>query len=256
MLVPLDLATPCDVVLESAATVARRASVPLRLVTVASPRIDHDADLTDLGRLGADLEAQQVTIEIVESNHVVSALLDAAGPDGLLCLETQARGVIGSLVMGSVPADVIARSEAPVLLVGPHAEPGLTFESMQLCVDDADTVAPLLAAAAAWSGVVASVRVVHVWVPGDARFHREEAATACLDDAAHRLRATMGCDVTAELLHGATAAEALVADGERHGVSVTAVACRHERARRRRVLGSVAMAVAHTTAGVVLAVPF
>lgn len=256
MLVPLDLATPSDVVLASAATLARRASVPLRLLTVASPRLDHDADLTDLGRLGADLEAPQVTIEIVESNDVVPALLDAAGPDGLLCLETQARGVLGSLVMRSVTADLIARSEAPVLLVGPHAETGLTFESMQLCVDGADTVAPLLAAASEWSGVVASARVVHVWVPGDARFHREASASACLEDTARRLRVSMGCDVTAELLHGDMAPETLIADADRNGVSITAVACRHQRARRRRVLGSVAMAVAHTTAGVVLAVPF
>jgi hypothetical protein len=65
VLVPLDLMTPSAVVLDAAANLARRMGVPLRLVTVASPGLDHEDDLTDLAALGVDLEAPQVTTEIV-----------------------------------------------------------------------------------------------------------------------------------------------------------------------------------------------
>jgi nucleotide-binding universal stress UspA family protein len=165
--------------------------------------------------------------------------------------------VFGSLVMGSIAAGLVARSVAPVVLVGPHAVPGSTFEAMQVCVDGPETVEPLVDAACAWTGLVRSIRVVHVWLPGDAGFHSEGDASACLDDVAHRIRArTIGADVAAELLHGDMAPASLIADAEHHGVAISAFACRRHHALGRRVIGSVTMTFAHSTSGVVLAVPY
>ena len=256
VVVALDRYERSGVVLDVAAAVARRAGTALRLVTVASPSMDHMRDEVELHGLAAGVDAAGVHTEVIESNDVVPALLDAAGSNGLLCVETRAWGPIGAVLLGSTASRLLEDTLPPVLLVGPATKSEPSLDLMEVCVDAPDAAATLVPAAAAWSRRLGSaLRLVHAWVPGHERLSSFAAAQDVLDGAARRLNEQFAIGAGTELLRGHMAAEAIVNDAERQGASVIAVALRARSPLRRRVFGSTAMAVAHATSASVLAVP-
>ena len=256
VVVPLDQYEDSGVVLDVAAAVARRAGTALRLVTVASPLMDHMCDEVELRGLAAGIDVPQVPTQVIESNDVVPALLDAAGSDGLLCVETRARGPIGAIALGSVASRLLQDTRRPVLLVGPATKPEPSLDLMEVCVDAPDSAATLVPAAAAWTRRVGgALRLVHAWVPGHERLSSFAAVHEVLDGMARRLDEEFAIEADTELLRDHLAAEVIVHDAERQGASVIAVAMRARSPLRRLVFGSTAMAVAHTTSASVLAVP-
>ena len=256
VIVPLDQYENSGVVLNVAAAVARRAGAALRLVTVASPSMDHIRDEVDLGGLAADVDAPEVRTEVIESNDVVPALLQSAGSDGLLCVETRARGPFGAVVLGSVTSRLLQDTRRPVLLVGPATKPEPPLDWMEVCVDAPDSAATLVPVVAEWSRRLgAALRLVHAWVPGHERLSSFAAAREVLDGMARRLDEEFAIEAGTELLRDHLAAEAIVHDAGRQGASVIAVAMRARSPLRRLVFGSTAMAIAHATSASVLAVP-
>jgi nucleotide-binding universal stress UspA family protein len=256
VIVALDRYERSAVVLDVAAAVARRAGVPVRLVTVASASMDHMRDKQELHDLAAGVDAPEVGSEVIESNDVVAALLEAAGSDGLLCVETRARGPIGAIVLGSTASKLLEDTLRPVLLVGPATKPQPSLDVMEVCFDGPDVAAALVPAAAAWSRRLGcALRLVHAWVPGHERFSSFADAHDALDRAARRLIDEFAIEAGTELLQDHLVPEAIVGDAERHGASVIAVAMRARSPLYRLVFGSTAMAIAHATSASVLAVP-
>ena len=256
VVVPLDLVRPADAVMGVASALAGRAGVGVRLITVSSPLRDHTADRVDLRALAEKLRAPSVAVEVIESNDVIPALLKVAGPDGLLCLETRARGPLGAIVVGSTASELLRATQRPVLLVGPATDPDVPLGLIEVCVDLPDAAAALLPVVTTWGrDLNLRLRLVHALVAGDElRRHRAEADEE-LARVASRAREDFGAQAESDLLVGRSAPEAIVDDVARHRASIVAVAV-HRRSRlRRRALGSVALAVAHATRASVLAVP-
>jgi nucleotide-binding universal stress UspA family protein len=218
--------------------------------------MDHVRDRLELQAVAAGVDAPAVSVDVIESNDVVSGLLHAAGSDGLLCFETRARGPIGAAVLGSVASRAVERTLRPLLLVGPATKPGPSLDLIEVCLDAPDVSDALVPAAAAWNRQLGSaVRIVHAFAPGHERMPSFAAAHEALDGAVHRLSEEFGIAATADLLRDHLAPDTIVHDAERQGASVIAVAMRAHSALRHRVFGSTAIAIAHATSASVLAVP-
>jgi nucleotide-binding universal stress UspA family protein len=90
-------------------------------VLVQSPGVDARESMSILERATARVEAATLRPAVLESNVVVSALLEHAGRKGLLCMSTHGRTGLARFVLGSTAAGVVDRHIAPVVLVGPLA---------------------------------------------------------------------------------------------------------------------------------------
>lgn len=254
VIVPLDMVSSADVVLNVASRLADRAGAALRLVTVASPGLDHSFDAADLDKLAVDLGLPNVTTEVIESNDVAGALCDAADGEGLVCIETHARGRVASVVLGSQVSNVVRHSSSPVLLVGPATLPNRPVGLIEAALDLPDAADALVPVVGEWSRDLAlAARLVHVTLAGGDRAASAGGA-GLLDDAAARL-AALGVEATTEVLRGQMIPTALVDDAAHHDASIVIVGLRHPGARRHRVLGTVANAVAHASPAPVLVVP-
>jgi nucleotide-binding universal stress UspA family protein len=253
VIVPLDLVAPCDTVLRVASTLADRAGVGVRLVTVSSPGLDHDYDEAELRTHAAKLDAAPVAIETLESNDVVPALMATAEPDGLITIETRARGPLAAIVLGSTANALLRATRRSVLLVGPATDASMEPKLMQVCLDTPDAAAALVPVACAWADQVgARLRFLHARIDGhDDGGHGEKLVEAAA------LRAVENFGVTAEhaVATGRTVAEAIVDDATASGAGLVCVGMRPRRTALRVALGSEAIAVAHATHAAVLAVP-
>lgn len=256
VVVPLDFSRPCDAVLGVASAVARRARAGLRLVTVSSPFLDHTIDRAELQALAKKANAASVATEVIESNDVAPALLGAAGVDGLLCLQTRAKGPLSALVLGSTASDVLHTTTRPVLLVGPATNPDIPVDLVEVCVDRPDTAEALLPVVATWArGLGLRLRFVHASVAGQEPPGWRTKTTAELADLVRRAREDFGVEAGADVVTGRTVPEAIAVDATGHHASIIAVAVRRRSSRRHKALGSVAFALAHATDAAVLAVP-
>ncbi len=68
-------------------------------------------------------DANWRTARVEDRHEIADALIELAGPRGLLALSSHARSGMDRLTLGSVASDVIARSHTPVLVVH-TTEPG------------------------------------------------------------------------------------------------------------------------------------
>ncbi len=94
-------------------------------MTVVIPNSD-EAEAADYLRDAAARAGVEPTgVEVIASTGPAHEIVDSAHARGdLVCMATHGRGRLGELLLGSVSELVIARSLAPVLLVGPDAEVG------------------------------------------------------------------------------------------------------------------------------------
>jgi nucleotide-binding universal stress UspA family protein len=170
VVVPLDLSQDADRALPVAAALADRITAKLAVVTVTTPHLDPGRDESEI-RWHA--RAAGVTLDRVLLRHdddVADGILDACrAADGLLCCASHAYGRIAGLILDGVGAELVRRSTAPLLIVGPEVtrqpwEP----RSILVCVDG-DGAAPLAETAEAtclWARLLdADVEVLQVMPP-------------------------------------------------------------------------------------------
>jgi nucleotide-binding universal stress UspA family protein len=254
VVVPLDLVHPCDAVLALSSTLARRAGVGVRLVIVASPGLDHTADEVLLRTHAAKVDAPAVAVEVIESNDVVSALLDTAGPTGLLVVETRAHGSFTAIVLGSTTNALLRATTRPVLLVGPSTDPAAHSDILQACFDTLEAAEALLPVVGCWARDLGlRLRLVHARLESDATpLGDTEERTATL-----ALHATEQFGVPADvaIVSARTVPKAIVDDADDVSAAIIAVGMRSRSGILRVALGSVAVAVAHAAHAAVLAVP-
>lgn len=254
IVVPLDLVAPCDAVLRLASTLATRAGVGVRLVTVSSPGLDHTAEKVDLHAYASKLDAPAVAVDVIESNDVVPLLLDAAGAHGLVMIKTRARGPLAAVLLGSTADALLRATTRPVLLVGPSTGGGAALDVMEVCLDTARAAETLVPVAGEWArGLGLRLRFVHAHVEGRGPSQRD--ADALVADAAGEAADLFGVVAEGAVLPARFAPEAIVADAATAGAAIVAVGRRPLRTGVRRALGSMAAAVAHTTSAAVLTVP-
>ena len=123
-----------------AAAAAHQTGQTLDMVAVAAPGLGRgSADAFLRARVHEARRAEVSTIAwSVLEGKPADVLVDhvAGEPGTVLCLGTRARGPVREFLLGSVSAEVLRRSPAPVLLVGPHClAPTAGFGRVVACVD-------------------------------------------------------------------------------------------------------------------------
>ena len=187
VVVALDQYERSGVVLDVAAPVARRAGTALRLVTVASPSMDHIRDDVELGLRRALMRRRSVRRS---SSRTTSCLRCSRrhDPTASSVSRREPEGTSEQSSSGALRADCWRTRSRPCFSWGPATKPEPSLDVMEVCVDAPDAAATLVPAAAAWSRRLGSaLRLVHAWVPGHERLSSFAAAQDVLDGAARRL---------------------------------------------------------------------
>lgn len=134
--------------------------------------------------------------------------------DALVCITSGCRSGIYQRLFGSMGTDLIQRTKAPFLVVGPRADvdPSWRPERLVVCTDGSDTSRAVVPLAADWlHGLDASCDVLQVFEPADAGIIRETAGDA--------IEASVVRQVAGELGHGeAVDWDVLHAGSAAHGI--------------------------------------
>jgi nucleotide-binding universal stress UspA family protein len=163
VLVPLDGSEFALAALPTARAIANRFDADLHSISV----VDRGADGSHLGALGAAALGVPVGDDhstVVTDDDVSGAILRRAVAlgDCVVCMSTHGRGRLSGAVVGSVAREVVQRSVAPLVALGPLADrPGwsptrlwpepLSVPRIIACVDGSKTSEQVLPVAATWA---------------------------------------------------------------------------------------------------------
>ena len=272
--VPLDGSALAEAALVPAAAVARHYRAPVRIVSVRPPNRQHvdvvsyHQALAQDGILGTGWSTEVLADD---GQGVAGAIQDClAGSEELLCLATHGHNAVGSLVLGSVAEDVLARKPDPVLLVGPGFDPtaGVTFKTVVVCLDGSPESEQVVPAAAGWADEMGmSITLLQVAprpAPPNAELHSEwakqaeerewEAQAARIAYLQKVAAGIAAWSVTWDIIESDSPAAAICQFAGTVPGAVVAIATRGNAGLRRVALGSVAMQVAHQCPVPILAV--
>jgi nucleotide-binding universal stress UspA family protein len=172
-----------------------------------------------------------------------------AEADALVVMATRARPHTAPVV-GSVAEEILAYTNGPVLLMGPHSEAGDRWPTgpMIVCTDGSSTAEAIISAAGRWSsGLELPLSVVTVTRLEDAgRLHGSEtSALEVVSRMAAKLADTTEQQVTEEVLFHRDPAAAIVDYARATHAALIAMATHGATGLRRIAMGSVAMGVVH-----------
>jgi nucleotide-binding universal stress UspA family protein len=153
ILVPVRPGPDTERALSVAAGLARRAGVPLRLLSVARPieeRLVEQACGTRPGRDGTRVEVER---RVVGIGSVAAAVTAATDPGTLVCMASHGAYGPARTLAGTVTGEVVRRAREPVLLVGPRVPPEdpLDHGRVVACVDGSRRDQGTVRAARGWS---------------------------------------------------------------------------------------------------------
>lgn len=187
LLVPLDGSAEAAAAIDPALRIARSLQIPLELLTVHDPV--HGKWAKDIDDIADHLAYDHVEVALVGAGwagDVISGMVTEQ-PGTVVCMATHNRDRFSRLVVGSVTEHVLHRAPAPVLMIGPHYQPGETdvaFQRALVCQDGTPRDASSLATAESWARQLdLELELVHVAAPGT-----EGPAEVPLQEAAERLR--------------------------------------------------------------------
>ena len=226
VLVPVDPVAldrrPVDV----AASLARTGGLEVELIGVVPTGGEADAR-SDLARLAALAGAPDARVSVVASDDVVGVLVEAIAdrPEALVVLGTRARGPVGELFLGSISEDLLARTDHPVVLVGPRVTSlHRGGPAMVAAITDDDLGALLAPTVAAWARSFGTQPwFVQVARPDAAASRTFGAGTV------HRIAQKLrddGVDAQWDVLHERDVTDALVHFTRARGGGVIAVVSR------------------------------
>lgn len=121
-------------VIRVGADLAHRLDAELEVVSVVSPGLQQ-IDATETLAQAREAEVPLDVRMIADHGDVVGDLLRAGGDDVLLCLGTRGAGPLSEAVFGSIAAELVRRTDRPVLVVGPRCPPGLGAGALAVAVD-------------------------------------------------------------------------------------------------------------------------
>lgn len=263
VIVPIDGSESSRRVLGVAAALARHHGIPLLLVTVVPPR-DRLLTTGDLEEIAAPLDAPLVDTSLLFDADPAEPLvaLSRRQPGALWCISSHGRGPVRQMVLGSVAARLVRDGGSPVVVVGPAFDPARPFavERLLVCVDGSPTSEAVLPIGVQWAEAHgASLLLLQVVAP------MAEAPTAA-DRIPQRYRGpdsylARTCGALATTAPKAFAvvadehpAHAIVEYAVARDASLVAMTTRGESGLALVALGSVAMAVVHTSPVPVLVV--
>ena len=247
LLVPVDLTTVSDRVLDAVRVLAQRGGLPVHLVTTTSPGLDPSSDTADLVQRGTELGALDVEMHVLTTDDPVDAVvaLHRRLPSTLLCLATHARTAAVELVLGSFTDELLRGHVGPALVVGPACEPVDLSGDIVLALASDSPVVKLAATARRWqSSFGGALEIVEVVRPSQAPQSRP----------AELERAAAWLDAPVRTIESWDPAQALVECTIDEGAMVIVATHAHDRLTRL-VLGSVTWELIQRSATPVLVVP-
>lgn len=256
IVVPLDDASTSRHAIATAVLLARAWTVPVQLVMVVSPGINPLEATLALERAADEVDAPVRRPVVLADNDVAEALSAHAGTHALICMATHGRSAIGSAVLGSVTREVLAKAEAPVLLVGPRCVPSSELRDICVAVRPGSAFsARAISFAIEWARtsnarlhLVGALSGVEVLAVGDDEERAELGALAqrCRDaGVAASWRLVEGDDIASRVLEAAAEVSASMLVVATHGRGPLA----------RLALGSVAQQLVRRAPCPVLVVP-
>jgi nucleotide-binding universal stress UspA family protein len=259
IVVPLDFGSGADRALPVARALADQLGARVGVVVVTDPAPGGFSDVDEARWHGRHAGCRIDDVTLRTDEDVVAGILAAVSSRSLLCLATNAPGAVVDLALRSIGEQVLCRSSAPVLAVGPSVavEAPPTVEHLLCCVDDEPAVTEvLLDAAAQWSDIVGGdVHLVRV-VPRPAHDDRDAVlgARESLDAVVRRLWAR-GVAATSGIVVADDVGEGIVRTAATHPGAVAMLATHGRSGLRRLRFGSVALDVVRDSPVPVLVVP-
>jgi nucleotide-binding universal stress UspA family protein len=261
IVVPVDFAAEGDRASGVAARLAAAAGLPVELLHAAPTDANEELDRYELAtRAEAFAPARCGTTRVVGPD-VVEALADALAerPDSLVVLGTSARGPIGEFVLGSVSEALLARTDHPVLLVGPHVPDHVGIgDSLVVAVNDDRTGQTLLPSAAD----LARCFGIQPWfvqvAPPMPLLHQQSVERSTEMALVHRLARELrelDFDAQWDVLHGNHVPEAIIDFTASMDGGIIAVASERWAAEDRIHWSSTARGLVHRSPFPVLVVP-
>lgn len=226
IVVPVDDSPASDRGVAVALGMARRAALPVRLVSVREPSCDVVTAEQDLRDRAVRAFPVACTATVVYSDDVEGSLVTAITqrPDSFVVLGTRARHAVGEFLIGGVAEAMLVRLDRPLVLVGPHVDTDShpSPQNLVIAVDCPTTAAALVPAVVEWSksfgGRPRVVQVAaHATVPSGA------SDTGLVQDTAAALRSA-GVEAEWDTLSGSDLVGTLVSFTERVGGGFLAVA--------------------------------
>jgi nucleotide-binding universal stress UspA family protein len=234
--------------LRVAAAFSQRAGVPLTALMVTSPGLSDWEDKFWIDDQCKALGVGEHRTIVVPALDVAGSILEVAGrvPGTVICMMSHGRTGIGETLLASVSAHVVRQSTNPVLLVGPHAGPPTSFETIEVCVDASPFADRVVSVATEWSSRLGSVPWLLQVVEIEGRPTPEETvAEASYLHRAARPMGTAGLDPQWDVLHGGDASRRLVERASELGAGLIVMGTHGRSGLRRVALGSVAAGVVH-----------
>jgi nucleotide-binding universal stress UspA family protein len=141
IIVPLDGGPVAEQAIPVASVLAAHTGVPITLVTVLSDHDLEDNATVYLEARAAQIQGPRVDIEVLHGMPAGDTLVEyvEGHPGALICCSTHARLDAKRFMLGSVAEELVRRSPAPVILVGPRAarpEPDGGYDEIIICAED------------------------------------------------------------------------------------------------------------------------
>jgi nucleotide-binding universal stress UspA family protein len=253
----------------AAVPVAQQLAEPLHasvtVLAVALPGQDRGALELQVQQTATRIQA---TATVIEGDNVPIAILNAVSelPEHVLCMGSHGRGRSAGVV-GSVTAELVARTADPLVVVGPNVPAAhVTTGRLVACVDGSERSESVLPAAASWAaalGLVLSIVTVAEPIPEPmtpgAPYRRSHGPAEAAEGYVGRLVQVWqgrGLDAEGDVVYDPVSVAGGLADylaGRPPGL--VAVATRARSGVARLVLGSVAASIVRVVPAPVLLVP-
>lgn len=243
VIVPIDGSTRDVRALAVAEAVAAQAGTSIDLFKVVLPAQVYEAK-REIDEVADRLTATVGRREIITPGDVATVLAgeQLEHPQSLVCMATHARTGAREILLGGTAGDVLRRATRPVLLVGPHVVPPGDLGNVLVCIDGSAESEHALAPAATWAdrmqGRLWLVQVSPLGgITNPAEFAQLQRAARTVED--------RGLAVEWDVLHGRDVAHTIIAHAATLPASIIALTTHGHTGARDRLLGSVAMRVAH-----------
>jgi nucleotide-binding universal stress UspA family protein len=262
VVVPVDFGPRPDRAFPVGRAFAGALGARLDAMVVTSRGVDPGADEREARWHARSVGCELDGVELRTDDHVVDGILSVAGePRTLLCMTTHARDAAADLMLQSVSEQVLRRSPAPVMVVGPRtvSPPPPRLDALVCCVGADITLARrLLPVVAQWSSLLGRDPILlHVAAP-DARPPADRSVDrVSSDDLAHSTRglSLLGMNATWHTVSDADPASAILRFASGLPGAVVVMASHGRTGLRRLALGSVTLDVLGRSPQPVLVVP-
>jgi len=207
VVVPMDMTEEAGRAIPVAAALARLAGAELSALVVGSPHTDALHDVAEAQAFLETLGAGPMEVEVDQGGDVARAIAArAADLSTVVCMASHGRLPVAELLVGSVADDALRQGAGPLVLVGPHCEPGPELATLLVCVDGTAQASALIPTARRWIDELGLAPVVVQVVDTDATASPMGATRVAAELAASR---TGGLAVRVEELHDSHPAGAI-----------------------------------------------